>query len=162
MRIVDAAGERDFLGPSQADDAPQRVHDRRERERDFALAELGTRGGITNVAHHGQVEAAGNGRPADRGDDRLLAEQDGAIGAAEERRVSLVGHLLQLADLGQVEAGREAALAAGEHHHIDVLPGGELGEQARDLVQHVRRQRIAFVRTMDGDGGDLIHNCSSR
>jgi hypothetical protein len=61
-----------------------------------------------------------------------------------------------LAELAEVAPGREAAIAsAGQHDGPDLVVGLGASERVSKQVHHLRRQRIAMFRTVDGDPGDI-------
>ena len=120
-----AAGEDEVLGPGRADEAGQALRAAAagdDAEQDLRLAELGLLAGDPEVAGQGQLAAAAEGEAADarrswRGGCGHRVE--GPVGSGRRARgprrgvITCVGSPAELGDLG---AGREEPIAAGDHH----------------------------------------------
>ena len=59
---------------------------------------------------------------------------------------------------GEVVACAEVLTRAGEHHHVDVLPRVGLEQRRVQLLEHLRRQRVALVRTVQRDPCNALTN----
>ncbi|MCY1533323.1 hypothetical protein D9M68_686450 [compost metagenome] len=80
----------------------------------------------------------------------------------EERRVRLVLDLFQLADLVEVEAGGEMALATRQDDDAHVISRRQAVEDGNDFLQHGGGERVAFVGTIDGDRCDLVRDVEQK
>ena len=59
---------------------------------------------------------------------------------------------------GSIKSGGKIPFAAGEYHNMHVLTAGKIGKHHLDFLQHLRRQRIAFVRPVDGNSSHIFFN----
>ena len=100
---------------------------------DLGDAELGALRRHQEVAREGDLEAAGQGEPLDRGDQRLaepLLQEADEAGRRARRRERL-----------EVHAGREAPAGAGEHAGAELLVGVEPARSASSSGPSERRRR---------------------
>ena len=100
-------------------------------EQDLGLAEHGPRPGDAVVAGQGQLAAAAEGVAADGGDDEPGDGGDGVERVVEAGRDR--AGLVRAAELGDVGAGGEDALAAGDDDGA-----GRIGRQRRAPPRRAR------------------------
>ena len=124
-------------------------------ERVLRVREPCGRGRDAQVAHHREIEAAGERGPVHRRDRGEGEPQHRVVvpvaGAPERLRVRVV--LERARELGQVEAGAERVTGAGEHDDLDGLVRDEPGQRVGDLVAQRDRERVLLRRAIEGDDG---------
>src|SRR5262249_3974564 len=156
-----------LLRPPDADEARETLG-RPEPRNDAVLqlrhAEVGDLGGDPQVAHQRQLEAAADGDPVDRGDQRLRVGLDARVDALEllEERHPLLASQARhpgAEELLQIAPGAErVADPTGEADRRDggiVRPGLE---RRHDLVQHLTVDGVDG-RPHQGDGAHALLVC---
>ena len=124
-----------------------------DAELDFRLAEPGIVGGQDEVAHHGEFAAAAQGIAGHRRDHRLAALADPVPGRDEVVDIALrVGQALHLGDVG---AGRESLVRAGDDDRADCRIPLEDVERAVDLGDELAVQRVQGLWPVERDQADL-------
>src|SRR5579883_2010689 len=119
----------------------------------MSIGELGGFGGDEDIAGKGELEAAGDGKPVDGGDDRdghRLDDGDEGVAAL------LVDAALAGAELAQVEAGAEGAAGAGDNHNVDVGRGAQLAHRGAEGGAQLVIEGVQLVGPIEGYGGDTI------
>ena len=115
------------------------------------LREAGVLGRNHEIAGQGHVGAGS------RGDTSHL--RDGRLGDAVERECHRTdaAHRHEPVNIrtihgGEVGSGAERASFTGEHQHPVVGSRPDLPEHLEELERHLRVDRVAFLRTIEGDG----------
>ena len=162
-------GQAQLLGPARPDEAGQPLRAAAagdDPEQDLGLTEHGPRSGDAVVAGQRQLAAAAEGVAADGGDDEPGDGGDGVerVVEAGRDRSGLVG----AAELGDVGAGGEDALAAGDDDGAGRIGGqrrrrlAELGQEGPgegvDLAVGQRDDGDAVVTAIEGE--QLCHGAS--
>jgi hypothetical protein len=141
--LTDGAGE--ALGTAHTGD---------DAEGDLGLAELRLLAGEDDVAHHGELTAAAEGEALDRGDDRGLDVRDPLPLGVEALELDVgPGLVLHLGDVG---AGGEGLLAAGDDDRPDGLVGVEELQRADDLLHDGLVEGVECLGPVQCDGGDAV------
>ena len=128
------------------------------------VGEAGPVRGDEQRALQGDLQAAGDGYPVDRTDDRLVDHRQESVEAVAAplrtlpRRPRRRGRGRLARNLLQVDAGAERGIGAGQHDRIDV---GGLSRRLDGVPQRVHEfpaQRVARRRPVEGDGRDAFRH----
>ena len=124
------------------------------------------RGGDPQVAAEREVEAVAGGRAVQRGDDGVFISWSVTVGRSLVRPSDRAATGPALSDAAAADAG-------ARHRVLDVEPGAESGAGAgedraphaavaldaldglAELHEHRHRDRVASVRTVEGDRGHV-------
>ena len=127
------------------------------------LAELGAAlalsigaGGQNDVAGHGQLAAAAQGKAVHRGDGGDLQLFDAAHQSAAPLAPLAAGSHIQAVLLADVGAGHERAALAGEDHGAQLLILLYLADHLLQLGDHSGIQRVQRLRAIDGNDRDAV------
>ncbi len=132
-----------FLGAGGPDEARQALGatgTRDDAEQDLGLTESRPLTGDAQIARHRELEAAAQRIAANRGDDRTRDRVDRVERGAEPVGDATRGRLV--AELVDVGAGRERAVAPGDHNGFHRRVSGDLGRGRADRREHRLRQRV--------------------
>ena len=102
------------------------------------------------VTADGKTYAATERKAADRGDDRLFHEADGAHHPGRFRLVRAHFRDVHHRQLLQVAAGAETGSGRGKDDRPDTLVTIELGEGVTEGAHQFGTERISPVRAVDG------------
>ena len=120
--------------------------------------ELGLGGADAQVAADGQLQAATEAVPVDRGEHRVGMGGDrlhrGVEGVGDERLGVLLEALVR--DPADVVAGGEGLALAGDHDAAHVDPVVEPGKHLRDGVENRMAERVALVGPVQGQARDRV------
>src|SRR5690606_13970017 len=138
-------------------------HGRNKAALDLRITEPGTLSRNDDVAATRNAGPAGECASMHHRDDRLgeLAYRDQDLAQLQRFALVLVDAAIdRRQQLSQVGTGAEVLPRTANHHHPDLrlqLGAGKLG---RDPADHLRRERVALLGTVERDGQDSVSDAA--
>ncbi len=122
----------------------------------FGVTEACLGGRHPDVAHHGEVEAAGQRRALHGGHCREREPQDGVVEAVRGAPQALLEAGLVHGEFRQVEPGAERVSRRRQDHTAHALVGCEAVQDVAQLVAQGDRQGILLLGPVDDDRHDAL------